>query len=129
MNTNTTKIEGISVYGKKIRTDNKHIGDLMNLWGEFMKKDYKGDVYGVYTNYESDYTGKYDFYIGIDSDNNEEKVEIQAGEYLIVEVDAKDSQGLAKAWNYIWNSDIKRTYKTDFEYYTQDGSIKIYLSI
>ncbi|WP_024621977.1 GyrI-like domain-containing protein [Metaclostridioides mangenotii] len=129
MNTNTTKIEEISVYGKKIRTDNKNLGSLVNFWEEFMKKEYKGDVYGVYTNYESDYTGEYDFYIGIDNDNNEEKVDIQEGEYLTIEVDAKDPQGLAKAWNYIWNSDIKRTYKTDFEYYSKDGSIKIYLSI
>ncbi|WP_304340865.1 GyrI-like domain-containing protein [Metaclostridioides mangenotii] len=129
MNTNTTKIEEISVYGKKIRTDNKNLGSLVNFWEEFMKKEYKGDVYGVYTNYESDYTGEYDFYIGIYNDNNEEKVDIQEGEYLTIEVDAKDPQGLAKAWNYIWNSDIKRTYKTDFEYYSKDGSIKIYLSI
>lgn len=129
MNTNTTKIEEISVYGKKIRTDNKNLGALVNFWEEFMKKEYKGDVYGVYTNYESDYTGEYDFYIGIDNDNNEEKVDIQEGEYLTIEVDARDPQGLAKAWNYIWNSDIKRTYKTDFEYYSKDGSIKIYLSI
>ncbi|AWC34282.1 GyrI-like domain-containing protein [Bacillus cytotoxicus] len=118
------------VYGKKVRTSNQNIHSIFKLWEEFLQLDLKGDVYGVYTNYESDYTGEYDLYIGTEKELvAEHKMIIPAGNYYVVEVDNSNPQGVFHAWEKIWQSDIKRAYQTDFEFYSKDGSIKIFLSI
>ena len=38
-------------------------------------------------------------------------------------------QVLFNAWVDIWKSNIKRAYKTDLEFHSKDGSIKIFLSV
>ncbi|PGO58656.1 AraC family transcriptional regulator, partial [Bacillus cereus] len=37
--------------------------------------------------------------------------------------------GVFNAWMGIWKSDIKRAYKTDFQFHSKDGSIRIFLSV
>ncbi|WP_459503302.1 GyrI-like domain-containing protein [Bacillus sp. C1] len=119
-----------NIYGKKVRTNNENTEAIIKLWEEFLQLRLTGAVYGVYTNYESDFTGDYDLYIGTEEQLTEESsVIIPAGNYYIVEVDHNDPKGVFNAWIEIWNSDIKRAYKTDFEYYAKDGSIKIFLSV
>ncbi|PEY42520.1 AraC family transcriptional regulator [Bacillus cereus] len=118
------------IYGKKVRTNNQNTDVIVNLWEEFLRLDLKGDVYGVYTNYASDFTGDYDLYIGTEEKLAEESsVTILAGNYYVVEVDHNDPKGVLNAWMDIWKSDIKRAYKTDFEFYSEDGSVKIFLSV
>lgn len=131
METNNKKLESKKIYGKGIRTNNSSMEPIMDLWGEFMQKKHKGDIYAVYTNYESDFMGDYDFYIATEESSNEFELIIPDGDYIVIDVDASkpNNQGVGEAWNYIWNSDIKRAYKTDFELYGADGTIKIYLSI
>ncbi|TKI12954.1 AraC family transcriptional regulator, partial [Bacillus cereus] len=52
------------IYGKKIRTNNQNTDALLSLWEEILRLNLKGDVYAVYNNYESDFTGDYDLHIG-----------------------------------------------------------------
>ncbi|WP_255255563.1 GyrI-like domain-containing protein [Bacillus cereus] len=90
----------------------------------------QGDIYGVYNNYASDFTGDYDLHIGTEEKfTDESSVIIPAGNYHVVEVNHTDPKGVFNAWVDIWKSDIKRAYKTDFEFHSKDGSIRIFLSV
>ncbi|WP_046175628.1 GyrI-like domain-containing protein [Domibacillus indicus] len=118
------------IYGKKIRTNNQNPGAISRLWEEFLQLKAKGTVYGVYSNYASDFTGDYDLHIGIEETiPGESRLVIPAGSYHVVEVDHRDPNGVFHAWTDIWNSDIKRAYQTDFECYGEDGTIRIFLSV
>ncbi|MDQ0872753.1 putative transcriptional regulator YdeE [Paenibacillus sp. V4I3] len=118
------------IYGKRIRTNNQNTDKILSLWEEFLRLKLKGDIYAVYNNYSSDFTGDYDLHIGSEEKfTDESSVIIPAGNYHVVEVDNTDPQGVFHAWVDIWKSNIRRAYKTDFEFYSQDGSIKIVLSI
>ncbi|OUB36149.1 AraC family transcriptional regulator [Bacillus thuringiensis serovar yunnanensis] len=118
------------IYGKRIRTNNQNTEALLSLWEEILRLNLKGDVYAVYNNYESDFTGDYDLHIGTEEKFiDESSIIIPAGNYHVVEVDNIDPQGVFNAWMGIWKSDIKRAYKTDFQFHSKDGSIRIFLSV
>ncbi|MGM0865430.1 MAG: GyrI-like domain-containing protein [Bacillota bacterium] len=118
------------IYGKRIRTNNENTDALLSLWEEIQRLNLKGDVYAVYNNYESDFTGYYDLHIGTEEKFvDESSVSIPAGNYHVVEVDHTDPQGVCNAWVEIWKSDIKRSYKTDFQFHSKDGGITIFLSV
>ncbi|TQR19626.1 GyrI-like domain-containing protein [Psychrobacillus vulpis] len=117
------------IYGNKVRTNNNDSSIFSKLWEEFLKNKVQGDIYAVYSNYESDFTGNFDFMIGTEKKNGEHFITIGEGEYYIWEVESQDLSGVGKAWNEIWKSDLPRAYTTDFEVYKTDGSIDIYLSV
>ncbi|MFJ7738078.1 GyrI-like domain-containing protein [Lysinibacillus sp. NPDC097287] len=126
---NTTVTEK-NIYGKKVRTNNQNTDIILSLWEEFLRLDVKGDVYAVYSNYESDFTEDYDLHIGtVEEFTNESNVTIPAGDYHVIEVDPTVPNAVYSAWVEIWNSDLNRAYTTDFEFYAKDGSVKIFLSI
>ncbi|MEO4053112.1 effector binding domain-containing protein [Solibacillus sp. CAU 1738] len=126
---NTTFTEK-HIYGKCIRTNNQNPDTILKLWEEFLRLDLKGDIYAVYNNYSSDFTGDYDLHIGTEIKFiDESNVLIPTGTYHVIEVDTTDPKGVINTWIEIWNSDIKRAYNTDFELYSTDGSIKIFLSV
>ena len=118
------------IHGKRVRTNNQNTDALLSLWEEILRLNLKGDVYAVYNNYESDFTGDYDLHIGSEEKFiDESSVIIPAGNYHVVEVDNTDPQGVFNAWVDIWKSDIKRAYKTDFQFHSKDGDIRIFLSV
>ncbi|MDQ0891330.1 hypothetical protein QFZ81_006418 [Paenibacillus sp. V4I9] len=45
------------IYGKGIRTNNQNTDKILSLWEEFLRLKLKGDIYAVYNNYSSDFTG------------------------------------------------------------------------
>ncbi|MGE7919005.1 GyrI-like domain-containing protein [Viridibacillus sp. NPDC093762] len=125
-----TEISEKQIYGKSVRTNNQNTEEIIRLWEEFLHLNLTGEIYAVYTNYASDFTDDYDLHIGTEDHNtNDVSVIIPADNYLAIEVDHTDSKGVFNAWGKIWKSDINRAYKTDFEHYCKDGSIKIYLSV
>ncbi|GGA40199.1 GyrI-like domain-containing protein [Psychrobacillus lasiicapitis] len=125
----TENIPAKVVYGNKVRANNNDVSIFSKAWEEFLKKPVKGEIYAVYSNYESDYTGDFDFLIGTEEKNGEHSITINNGEYYIWKVESNDLAGVSKAWSEIWESDLRRAYTTDFEVYKTDGSIAIYLSV
>ena len=94
--------------------------------------DGESEIYSVYCNYESDLNGHYDNFIGTRScQKDDENLKIQSGKYALFSF-ANEPQNVAKFWGEIWryfeSSELKRTYKTDFEKYLKD-KIEIYISI
>ncbi|DAB34202.1 MAG TPA: transcriptional regulator [Sulfurospirillum sp. UBA12182] len=146
------KIEEKMIYGISTRTKNE---DEMNpqtakigaVWQKFdgtVDVDYKGGerVYGVYYNYESDANGEFDVLAGYETSNEKlESIKIETGKYLVFNKIYKENndnsrvQAVIETWGEIWeyfsneNSQYKRAYKTDFEYYKNQNEIEIYISI
>lgn len=119
-----------NIYGKKVRTNNGNPDAILNLWRAFSHLNMKGDVYAVYSNYASDFTGDYDLHIGIEENvTNESNVTIPAGNYYVIDVDPTIENAVYNAWVEIWESDLQRAYTTDYEFYGKDGRVQIYLSL
>ncbi|WP_413524761.1 GyrI-like domain-containing protein [Carnobacterium divergens] len=121
-----------TIHGLKIRTNNQQLHPILDLWSLVPNMELKGAIYAVYFNYESDFTGDYDLLVGNETAPFKEQVLLSEGNYLEIPVKTLTPAGVGEAWQKIWR-DTKinqvRTYQTDFEYYAEDGSIKIFLSI
>ena len=146
---NNFKIIGISVQTKN--QNNQAAADIGKLWQRFYaeeiinkipKKESK-DVYAIYTNYQSDYTGTYttiigqkvssldnipDGLVGKEIRNENLKKYIAKGEM---------PNAVVNTWLEIWNNDanLNRSYIADFEVYgekSQQGAeseVEIYIGV
>lgn len=122
----------IIIKGKRIRTNNTTLEGVMELWQEIAALQLSGYIYAVYSNYSSNHSGDYDLLIGTESADLPDSIALENCQYMEIPVEGNSIDNVGKAWQKIWsNSDIeaKRTYQTDYEKYSQDGSIRIYLSI
>ena len=130
--------DSFEIYGVKTRTKNEDEiggeGKIPALWSKFMGELYDGksEIYSVYCNYESDFNGHYDNFIGTRSrQKGDENLDIQSGKYALFSF-ANEPLNVAKFWGeilrYFESSELKRTYRTDFEKYLKD-KIEIYISI
>lgn len=119
------------IYGKKIRTNNADFAPIARLWGEVMVEQPAGDIFAVYSNYASGYMGDYDLLVGTTDWEQEITSIIEAGEYLVFPVDTTNPKGVEQAWREIWSrdSELARTYNTDFEWYHKNGKIEVYIAI
>ena len=125
-------MEKIIIKGKRIRTNNTTLEGVMDLWQEITTLQLSGDIYAIYSNYESNYSGDYDLLIGSESCDLPDSIELANCQYIEILVDGNSIENVGKTWQKIWSNteiEAKRTYQTDFEKYGQDGSIMIYLSI
>lgn len=122
----------IIIKGKRIRTNNTTLEGVIELWQEIAALQLSGDIYAVYSNYSSNHSGDYDLLIGTETADLPDSIALENCQYMEIPVESNSIDNVGKAWQKIWsNSDIeaKRTYQTDYEKYSQDGSIRIYLSI
>ena len=130
--------DSFEIFGVKTCTKNEdEMGDegkIPALWSKFMSEHYDGksEIYSIYCNYESDLNGYYDNFIGTRSSHKSDEIlGIKSGKYAVFTF-AREPQNVGKFWGKIWkyfeNSELKRTYKTDFEKYLKD-KIEIYISI
>ncbi|WP_107841347.1 GyrI-like domain-containing protein [Metasolibacillus meyeri] len=116
------------IVGTGIRTNNATPEEIGQLWEKVTASGLQGDIFAVYHNYESDFTGDYDLSIGTEQSATN-ALTIPAGHYEVINVDTSQPNAVFLAWTTIWQSDLPRAYHTDFEHYAQDGSVKIYLSV
>lgn len=120
------------IKGKKIRTNNATLEGVMELWQEIMTFQLTGDLYAIYSNYESNHLGAYDLLIGSESNALPDAIELAECEYMEFPVEGNGIECVAKAWHKIWsNPEIegKRAYVTDYELYDTDGNVTIFLSM
>ena len=122
-----------NIIGISVRTNNNDGGqNIRNLWAKFMdegifekipnKNSY--DIYGIYTDYESDHTGDYTAIVGCHvSTLNEIPAgmvgkTIPASNYEIFIAKGKMPECIYEKWMDIWeNKELERTYLIDFEVY------------
>ena len=146
------EIEEKIIYGISTRTKNSNemnpktakIGAIWQKFDSTVEVNYKDGerVYGVYYNYESDANGEFDVLAGYETpDDKLDKVTIKKGKYLVFDKTFEQTddntriEAIIETWGRIWeyfsneNSQHKRAYKTDFEYYKGQNEIEIYISI
>ncbi|WP_196892187.1 GyrI-like domain-containing protein [Aureivirga marina] len=143
------RIVGISV--ETTNENNQALIDLGKLWGDFYTKNIaekipnknSEDIYAVYTDYESDYTGKYTAIIGFCVDTFDEvpndftKREFKEGVYQKFIAKGKMPDVIGETWNEIWKKEeeLDRNYIADFEIYgkkSQNGDaseVEIFIGV
>lgn len=132
----------IKLIGKTIRTTNaegKCITDLSKFWCDFYKNNESINIpnktdetycFGVYSNYESDAKGYFDYTIAYQVDSFDNipdgftAITVEPGNFAkFKEESVMDLAGKCNSlWNKIWNSDIDRAYQIDYEVYEEATS-------
>ncbi len=145
----TVQIESFKMIGISVRTTNENMQaatDIPELWEQFTSKSIlnkiDNTVYGVYTNYETDYTGKYDTILGCKVTSLEEipkgmiGIEIPKSNYTKFSTKGNLKDNIVyKKWLEIWGTKLDRKYIADFEVYGEkamnpmDAEVDIYISI
>lgn len=135
-----------TIYGLKTRTKNademRQDGQrIAPLWGRFyaevVPKLQEGtQLYGVYSNYESDAHGLFDVLAGSEQKGeNLESVTLKEGRYLKFSVHGQMPQAIIDEWRQIWayfedpSIDERRAYETDFEHYVSENEADIYIGV
>lgn len=134
-----TLSEGFIIAGISVRThnaDNKAAEDLGKLFSCFFSEQIMtqipdkatDEVYCLYTDYESDFTGEYTAILGckVSSVRNLPEgivyKEIPAGKYHRYQSQGEVHQAVGRTWNHIWNSPgIPRAYLADFDVYGREA--------
>ncbi len=126
----TIRLGDIKVIGIETRTSNSNAQiDIPEIWGRFYSENIKekipnkisDDVLSLYTEYESDHTGPYTLVLCCKVKDFSEIPEgmvsktIPASDYAVFNAKGKIPEKLIETWQYIWSSDIPRTYTGDFD--------------
>ena len=104
------------------------------LWqNKFAKLTKNEPYYGVYLNYESDFTGYYDVAVAQESKPENSSSTIEIEDLTWYEIFPTTGKSVVQTWQHIWNKEkqglLKRAYKVDFEKYYPHGKVDIYISI
>ena len=104
------------------------------LWqNNFAKLTKNEPYYGVYLNYESDFTGYYDVAVAQESKPEGSFSTIEIEDLTWYEIFPTNCESVVQTWKHIWNKEkqglLKRAYKVDFEKYYPNGKVDIYISI
>ena len=147
---NTIEVSSFSVTGLVVRTTNNEEIDpstakIGKLWEEFYKNssshlNNSSKVYGLYTNYESDATGKFDVVACSDTLSKEQlensvEFQISTGKYLKFSGSGSMPQTVISLWSRVWeyfnssNCPHVRVYTTDFEFYKSENEVEISIAI
>ena len=136
-------ITGIAVRTTNAAEFNPVTGKIAGLWGQFFseglfdKLPNKLDgspIYGVYSGYESDYTGAFDVTAGVAVLTPTGQLALQAGEYLVFSATGPMPQTVLQTWGVVWqyfqsNPSVQRSYGTDFEVYSGADTVAIHIGV
>jgi predicted transcriptional regulator YdeE len=150
----TQKIEPFYIVGISITATNenkKSVEDMGKLWGRFFSESISEnipnksseDIYSVFTDYDSDFTGKYKAILGhkVNSIKNLPPgmvyKKIGGDTYKKIVAKGKMPDAIVDTWKDIWSKDkeLKRRYTNDFEVYGPNSrlgdssEVEIYLAI
>jgi predicted transcriptional regulator YdeE len=148
------QIEAFKIIGIEQRTTNENQqsqADLGLLWDRFNSENIiqtipnkvTTDIYAVYTDYESDYTGAYTVILGCKVNTFENLpeglvgLELKGGKYLKYTAKGKLPDAVVSKWMEIWeqNDSLNRKYTVDFEVYgpkshdPEHAEVEIYIAV
>lgn len=134
------QIENFKIIGIETETTNengKSAEDLGKLWEQFYSENIpskipnkiSNEIYSIYTDYESDFKGKYKTIIGqkVNSLNEVPKGligrEISGGKYRKFVAKGQMPNAIVESWKEIWAKDkeLNRKYTVDFEVYNENS--------
>lgn len=139
------------IAGVKIKANNKELlKRIPLLWNQFFVENVTSKIknkadpnilYAVYTNYQNDQNGNYDFMIGfevLEFENLEGEIVgmlVDNSKYLEYTSQGGSIETVKQIWQTIWQSKIDRKYKADFEVYdlrtmnTKNSEVKVLVGI
>lgn len=142
------QIESFKVIGISVETTNengKAIEDLGALWQKFFHQNVSEkvpnklseDVYSLYTDYETDYTGKYTAIIGLRVSSLKSIPEgmigreFNGGVYKKFITASEESDAVVDVWKEVWAKDkeLNRQYTVDFEVHKKDLPAEVYIAV
>lgn len=126
--------EGMTIIGIECRTSNESptgSDEIVKVWQRFSQEDVASripnrtsqEVIALYCDYEGDFTKPFSFVLGCpvaSADSVPEGMvakEIPKASYAVFNAKGEYPQSLIETWNKIWESDLDRSYTTDFEIY------------
>lgn len=152
---NNQTIKKFHVIGISTRTTNQNgqaAKDIEALWGKFWNEEIQkqipnkvnDEIYAVYTDYESDFTGYYTTIIGLPVSSLENipkgfiGITIETSTYQKFVSKGKMPEAVFNTWLEIWGNkelNLKRAYKADFtihgkKYYNgNEAEVETFISI
>ena len=125
------KLIGLKLNNKTTNESGQSSIDCGNLWQKFEKENFaeripdklSDEIYAVYFDYEGDHTKPFSYFIGckvkIDTHTPQgmDNLIIPTGSFIKVIAKGKMPDCVANSWKVIWNSNIERAYKYDYEIY------------
>ncbi|WP_029904612.1 GyrI-like domain-containing protein [Prevotella sp. 10(H)] len=133
-------LDKFTVVGISVRTTNQNHqsqDDIVKLWQAFFRNGIiqslpnkvSDDIYCIYTDYESDYTGEYTTVIGYkvtDAESIPTNLsltikQIPESKYYKYISEGELPYAVGRTWAHIWQSDIDRRYLADFDVYGEDA--------
>lgn len=131
--------------GVETRASNDNPQVIGEFWQEFMSNQIATripnrtdeNVVAIYCEYEGDYTKPYTLFLGCvvedatDVPDDFVSRKIPAGQYVKRIASGAMPDALIRAWVGIWNSQLERSYETDFEVHdpTRPEHVEIHLGV
>lgn len=108
--------------------------DLDNIYGKTFNKAKSSDIYAVYSNYTDGLKGNYDVTIGVEVTKPKKAITIENKKYLVFKKEGELPEIVTEAWADVIeyfenNNEYERAYAVDFERYSKEDEIEIYISI
>jgi len=108
--------------------------DKENIYTKTFNKANNSNFYGVYSNYVSDLNGNYDVMVGVEVTKPKNAIVIEDERYLVFTKQGELPDVAFELWEEILgyfanNSEYERKYTVDFEKYSKEDEIEIYISI
>lgn len=150
MNYEVVNLKEKKVVGLNIRTNNNDpnmSNDIGKLWNEFFNQGIFSEIknkvneraIGLYSNYESDFTGDYDMTVACEVSDEKEipkgtiVKKIPAGKYAKFIVKGHMQKAVYEFWQELWTMNLDRAYTCDFEEYINsdidNAEINIYIAL
>ena len=146
------EVSPFSVTGIGVRTINSGESNpadakIPGLWGRFFGDGVAGKVtnqipgsqlFGVYSDYESDASGFYSVTAGVAASGSPLPefltVDVKGGNYLVFENRGTMPQAVIDTWGAIWayfdtNKEFTRSFLTDFEEYRGADEVAIHIGV
>ena len=138
------QIEDFIVTGFSVRTQNsdefnEKTAKLPSLWQQFYTSELatNANIFGVYSNYDSDANGAYTVTVGVKSDHAQiqlSSITVHAGNYLVFQGTGPMPATVIETWKQVWtffetNTEYRRNFISDFEAYSGSDQVAIYIGL
>jgi predicted transcriptional regulator YdeE len=142
-----TQSKPITIVGIKLRTSNTEaMNTIPPFWGKFYQEGIlnqipnkvSSDIFAVYTDFENEgknNEGQYSLIIGAEVENLDNVPQqfvstvIPASKRVVFEVEAGHPEKVAEKWMEIWQTDLPKTFISDYELYKASGEITIHIGV
>ena len=136
-------VAGITTRTNNVTELNEETAQIPQLWQRYVDENIEGKtfnkskslaMYGVYNKYEKDVNSDYDYTIGVEVTKPKNAIVIEDKKYLVFSKQGELPMIVTDLWEEIWdyfakNDEYERAFEIDFEKFTNEDEIEIYVSI